>query len=71
MRFLACQHISWQLSRRNRVPCWSAFSSAWHQKSDDNVELKEVIWDAESVEGAVPVLIRTYRDCTRNHIHYR
>lgn len=62
--FLACQQISRQFSRLNRALCWNAFPSAWRQKSDENAklnldELKEVTWDVESVEEAVPVLTHT------------
>ena len=44
----------------NRAPDWNVLSSTWHQKSEENVELnfdelKEVTWDVESVEEAVPV----------------
>ena len=59
LSFLACQQISWQFSRLNRAPYWNALSSTWCLKSEENVELnfdelREVAWDVESVEEAVP-----------------
>ena len=62
--FLACQQISWQFSRLNRVLCWNAFQYAWRQKSDGNAklnldELKEATCDVQSFEEAVPVLTHT------------
>ena len=59
LSFLAWQQISWQFSRLNRAPYWNARSSTWCLKSEGNVELnfdelREVAWDVESVEEAVP-----------------